>query len=78
MLRINIEKILKHSLAENLHQLAERIGFRHGNNIYKYSNPENVKMLKLTTLSAIAKEIADKKGVSPLSVTLGEIFDWKK
>ena len=78
MLTLNIQKILKNSTAENLHQLAERLGFRFGNNIYKYSIPEQVKMLKVSTISAIAKEIAGKKGISPLNVKLGDIFDWKE
>lgn len=78
MLTLNIQKILKNSTVENLHQLAERLGFRFGNNIYKYSDPEQVKMLKITTISAIAKEIADRKGISPLNVKLGDIFDWKE
>jgi len=78
MLTLNIQKILKNSTVENLHQLAERIGFRFGNNIYKYSDPEKIKMLKISTISAIAREIAEKKKISPLNVKLGDIFDWQK
>ena len=77
MLKINVQKILKNSTVENLHQLASRIGFRHGNNIYKYAGPDNIKMMKLSTISAIAKEIAKKKGISPLNVKLGDLFDWQ-
>jgi hypothetical protein len=78
MLRINLQKILQNSTAENIHQLAEKIGFRFGNNIYKYSAPEKIKMMKVTTISAIAKEIALKKNISPLDVKMGDIFDWQE
>jgi hypothetical protein len=77
MLKINIQKVLKNSTVENLHQLAGKIGFRYGNHIYKYENPDNISMIRLSTISAIVKEIATRKKIKPEDVKIGDIFDWK-
>lgn len=76
MLRINLDKLLQGTNEKNPHTLANRIGLQ-GHGIYKYADPEKVSGLRLETLSNMVSAIAEERGVSPLEVTFGDIFDWK-
>jgi hypothetical protein len=77
MLQINLKRVMELCQAANRLQLAKLMNWP-SYLVYKYSHPEKVKALQISTLSQIAEEIAKNKGISPLDVKLGDMFDWQK